>query len=119
MKDKYYYKDGSVLDCWDRNKILHREDGPAVEFANGGKHWWINNKRHREDGPAVEFADGSKGWWIDGECHREDGPAVEYSDGEKEYWINGKHLTKKEFEAHPVRINYLFTKALEKELKEG
>jgi len=44
---------------------------------------------------------------------------VEYSDGEKEYWINGKHLTKKEFEAHPVRINYLFTKALEKELKEG
>ena len=33
----------------------------------GTKLWWLNGKLHREDGPAVEFADGSKLWYIYGE----------------------------------------------------
>ena len=45
-------------------KILDREDGPAVEFTNGYKAWFINHELHREDGPAVEYADGSKEWYI-------------------------------------------------------
>ena len=48
------------------NGKLHREDGPALEFANGDKEWWIDGKLHRLDGPAVEWVDGSKEWWIDG-----------------------------------------------------
>jgi len=44
----------------------HREDGPAIEWANGSKFWFINDQRHREDGPAIEWADGSKFWWING-----------------------------------------------------
>jgi hypothetical protein len=32
--DKYYYIDN----------ILHREDGPAIEAANGTKYWYINGK---------------------------------------------------------------------------
>jgi len=39
---------------------LHREDGPAIEWADGSKEWWINEKLHREDGPAIEWADGTK-----------------------------------------------------------
>jgi hypothetical protein len=25
--------------------ILHREDGPAVEYFSGDKEWWINGER--------------------------------------------------------------------------
>ena len=59
------------------NGLLHREDGPAIEYANGDKFWYINGKCHREDGPAVEYANGSKYWYLNGKLHREDGPAVE------------------------------------------
>lgn len=45
---------------------LHRENGPAVEYANGSKQWWINGKRHREDGPAIEDANGNKVWFLNG-----------------------------------------------------
>ena len=45
---------------------LHRTDGPAVEYADGHKEWYINGQRHRTDGPAVECADGDKSWYIDG-----------------------------------------------------
>ena len=87
---KFYYKDKEM-------KILHREDGAAIEWNNGDKSWWLNGERHREDGPAVEASDGSKSWWLNGELHREDGPAVEYADGDKEWWLNGEKLTEEEF----------------------
>ena len=45
----------------------HRIDGPACEWANGAKRWYINGKLHRSDGPAVEYANGTKEWWICGE----------------------------------------------------
>ena len=47
--------------------ILHRENGPAVEWANGVRSWYQNGKRHRTDGPAVEYPTGSKSWYINGE----------------------------------------------------
>ena len=31
---------------------------------NGDREWWINGKLHREDGPACEYANGSKVWEI-------------------------------------------------------
>ena len=34
------------------NEVLHRDDGPAVEWYNGSKEWYKNAKLHREDGPA-------------------------------------------------------------------
>ena len=46
---------------------VDQEDGPAVEYANGGKDWYRNGQRHREDGPAVESANGDKFWYINGE----------------------------------------------------
>src|SRR3990167_8678360 len=52
--------------CWYdfESGKLHREDGPAVEWASGGKEWDRNGKLHREDGPACEYANGSKYWYL-------------------------------------------------------
>ena len=36
-----------------------------VEY-NGDTFWYINGKLHREDGPAVEWANGSKEWYLNG-----------------------------------------------------
>lgn len=30
------------------------------------REWWIKGDRHREDGPAVEWENGVKEWWVDG-----------------------------------------------------
>ena len=54
---KFYYKDKQMT-------ILHREDGPAVEYHTGYKSWYINGQSHRLDGPAVEWSDGTKSWFI-------------------------------------------------------
>ena len=81
---------------WYSNGKLHREDGPAIEWANGYKSWYINGKRHREDGPAVERADGTKCWCINGKLHREDGPAIECADGDKSWYINGQCVTEQD-----------------------
>jgi hypothetical protein len=58
--NKCYYKDRKMT-------MLHRFDGPAVEWSNGDKVWWVNGKKHRLDGPAVEGVDGIKAWYVDGE----------------------------------------------------
>jgi hypothetical protein len=84
---------------WYINGKLHREDGPACEYANGDKCWYSNDKRHREDGPAVEYANGSKYWYINGKAHREDGPAIECADGTKEWYIDDIRLTEEQFNA--------------------
>ena len=36
-----------------------------IELANG-KFWFLNNKLHREDGPAIEYVNGNKEWWLNG-----------------------------------------------------
>jgi hypothetical protein len=58
----------------------------------GDKQWLLNGKRHREDGPAIEFADGSKEWCLHGKWHREDGPAIEWADGTKVWYLNGEEV---------------------------
>ena len=61
---KYVKYDNSQGDqCWSKDGLLHREDGPAVELANGRREWFINGDRHREDGPAVVEADGQCSWY--------------------------------------------------------
>jgi hypothetical protein len=74
-----------------RNKggELHREDGPAVEYLDGSKEWWINGKLHREDGPARWVSDYSWGWYLNGKPHRVDGPAFRSSDNKYQWWFKG------------------------------
>jgi len=104
------------IEYYNMENKLHREDGPAVEYSNGNKSWYINGSLHREDGPAVEYKSGYKEWYINGERHREDGPAIEYSNGTKEWWINGKK-TEKDFQVLNIHdmsnkeiIEYLATR---------
>ena len=56
-----------------------------------------DNILHRTNGPAVEYADGTKRWLQDGQYHRIDGPAMEYPTGDNRWFINGKELTEAEF----------------------
>jgi hypothetical protein len=66
-------------------------------WADGTKEWWLNDDLHREDGPALEYANGDKYWYLNDNLHREDGPAVEYASGNKEWCLNGKHYSEAEF----------------------
>jgi hypothetical protein len=50
---------------------LHRTDGPAIEWNDGSKEWYINGKRHREDGPAIEFDGDHKSWYLNGKKYSE------------------------------------------------
>jgi hypothetical protein len=34
-------------------------------YASGSKFWYLNEQRHREDGPAVDCADGHKCWYLE------------------------------------------------------
>ena len=77
--------------CWYNEKDEpHREDGPALEYDDGTKHWYQNGLHHRLDGPAIESIDGSKFWYKNGKKHREDGPAVEMANGNKRWHFEGK-----------------------------
>lgn len=104
INGRYHREDGPAIECangdteWYRNGLRHREDGPAVEYvADGDKHWYINGEYHREDGPAMIWGDGTKFWYQHGELHCEDGPAIMYASGINEWYLNDEKLTEEEF----------------------
>lgn len=49
-----------------KNKIVHRDDGPAVKWNFGTKFWVNSGAFHREDGPAIEYNDRPVKWWYRG-----------------------------------------------------
>ena len=65
MINCYTSPNGDTLyfDC-ENSWRLHRLDGPAIEYANGDKSWYINDQHHREAGPAIDFANGYKEYWL-------------------------------------------------------
>jgi len=75
--------DGTVVEEWHKDGVLHREDGPAyVEHRPSGtvvERWHKDGIHHREDGPAyVERRPNGtvvEWWYRNGVLHREDGPA--------------------------------------------
>jgi hypothetical protein len=38
-------------------------DNPEIDRF-GNKTWYLNGQRHRTDGPACEWSDGSKSWYL-------------------------------------------------------
>lgn len=78
-------------------ELLHRDDGPAIEFPDDTKQWYQGGRLHRTDGPAIEYADGCKIWYQNGLLHRTDGPAVEWADGNEFWYINGRMMSEAEF----------------------
>ena len=77
-----------------------------IEWPNGDKAWYLNDKLHRTDGPAIEYPDGTKEWFLNGKRHRVDGPAIEHSDGTKAWYLNGKPV--KEEELFQFEIDKMF-----------
>ena len=41
-------------------------------FDNGTKYWYFEGQLHREDGPAAEYADGTKYWFLEGKVMTEE-----------------------------------------------
>jgi len=52
--------------------LIHKEDGPAIEYYSGWQEWYLNGKLHREDGPAVKYNDKGKEWHLNGERYTEE-----------------------------------------------
>lgn len=77
---------------YNENGDFHNENGPALDYTNGSKHWYINGIRHRVDGPASEYYNGTKFWFYNGKPHREDGPAIEYFNGDKVWYYHGRKI---------------------------
>jgi len=57
--------EGNVRYCNSKGQN-HRLDGPAVEWLDGDKAWWVNDKLHRLDGPAIVSFNDSTEWWLRG-----------------------------------------------------
>ena len=69
IKKYYVTVDGEGTTRWYKDAkctIRHRENGHAIDYADGTKFWYQNGQKHRTDGPAIEYADGDKRWFIDG-----------------------------------------------------
>ena len=66
--------------------------------SHGTKFWYIDDKLHREDGPAIEFADGSNSWYLNDKFHRLDGPAIEWVNGIKFWYLYGEQVICKDNE---------------------
>jgi hypothetical protein len=82
------------------------KDGYRIESINGSTFWCDNKDRyHRTDGPAVEWPDGSKHWYINGMNHRVDGPAIEYPNGHKLWYINDKKMSEEQFNRWRAKNN--------------
>ena len=62
-----FLADNSI--CYFKNGKFHREDGPAIQYENGNKYWYINGLHHREDGPASEHSNGAKYWYYKNKCY--------------------------------------------------
>jgi hypothetical protein len=67
-------------------------DNPVID-KYGYKRWYQRGELHRDDGPAVEFATGYNAWYQHGFRHRDDGPAINYPSGLKEWYLSGQQLT--------------------------
>lgn len=104
----------------DKNGEFHREDGPAIEFANGDVKWYRHGVIHRDGGPAYQDSKGAEVWYSNGKVHREDGPAMISSSRSHKYWfLDGKRYYKKEewFEAltDNQKVAYMFTESFTKD----
>ena len=65
--------------------------------VRGNKYWQLPNWLfHRDNGPAVEYVDGYKAWYLNGVLHREDSPAIEYKDDHKRWYLNNIEYSEKE-----------------------
>jgi len=63
-------------------KVAHQGASPArephcIKFHDGTREWRLDGKLHREDGPAIEWANGKRTWWLYGV--QQEAPEIEAS----------------------------------------
>ncbi|CAB4129829.1 hypothetical protein UFOVP116_134 [uncultured Caudovirales phage] len=46
--------------------LLHRDDGPAIEYNDGKQLYYCKGALHRSDGPACIYTCGGVSWWLYG-----------------------------------------------------
>jgi hypothetical protein len=46
----------SSVSIWYNNDVVHREDGPAIEYTTGNKSWYINGTPMSEEQFALRTA---------------------------------------------------------------
>jgi hypothetical protein len=95
----------AVKECWSKNGLADRADGPALTRCDGSQEYYKNGLLHREDGPAIihvskyvthiQEQNGIKKeidqyWYKEGKIHRNDGPAIIYSNGDQVYYKEGQ-----------------------------
>lgn len=67
MDSEDFCFDGFQNKVWRSGGLLHRTNGPAIEYSNGDLEWFVNGRRHREDGPSfIKHSYEYKEWWING-----------------------------------------------------
>ena len=106
-----------AMEKWNRREVamINQMKTYEVEVHNNGNIYWrVAGALHREDGPAIEYANGTKCWYIRGDLHREDGPAIEISTEEKYWYLNGKRYTEEEFDEKMNPVKELSVADLEK-----
>ena len=77
----------------------------TVKVYDDRTEWYLNGELHRENGPAIEYADGTKVWHLNGNRHRVDGPAVEYADGSKYWYLNGIQYSEADWKKEIEKLN--------------
>ena len=120
VNGKQHREDGPAIEnangsfCWLKNGQIHREDGPAVLTNTNKMMWYRNGQLHREDGPAI--IDGNmQAWYVDGVRHRLDGPAIVGNDERNfmspaNFWIKGRCFSEEAYLANPATILYKIKK---------
>lgn len=94
--------DGEIR-YYNNQKLLHRDDGPALIIPDQREEYYLNGILHRVDGPALIIFGEKQEYYINGILHREDGPAVVYDDGGKTFYLNGKLES---FDGNPGHVAY-------------
>ena len=99
IKALYLYKNNKYWAIEQLYEEVFGDTGADELYINSDhyKEWRLNSRLHRENGPAMERANGTKYWYLNGYRHCEDGPAYESGSGYKEWYINGEKLTEKQF----------------------
>ncbi len=77
----------------------------TVRVYKNRTEWYLTGKLHREDGPAIERADGYKAWYLNGNRHRVDGPAIECAGGSKSWYLNGIQYSEADWKKEIAKLN--------------
>jgi hypothetical protein len=83
-------QEGKSQRWFDEQGLLHRENGPAVEYADGGGEWWIHGHRQTKNGQSTIVTPcGTQIWVIDDQLHRDQEPAIIGVANRQEWWVHG------------------------------